>query len=134
MVAVAVGFVVVFVIVVVVGFVVVFVIVVVAGFSFAFDMVLVDVVVVVVTLAGATVAFAIGAVVATALLEVESFCVAHAVMEQRTSVLRVRFMPRDSTTEALWTHPMQIFKQLRSSPTLWGFALKCLRVNSHAIA
>jgi hypothetical protein len=40
---------------------------------------------------------------------VASFCVAHAVMEQRTSVLRVRFMPRDSTTEAPWTHPMQIF-------------------------
>ena len=119
MVAVAVGFVVVFVIVVVV----------VVGFSIAFDMVLV-----VVALAGATVAFAVGAVVATALLEVESFCVAHAVMEQRTSVMRVRFMPRNSTTEALWTHPMQIFKQLRSSPTLWGFALKCLRVNSHAIA
>ena len=92
-----------------VGFVVVFVIVVVVvvGFSIAFDMVLV--VVVVVALAGATVAFAVGAVVATALLEVESFCVAHAVMEQRTSVLRVRFMPRDSTTEAPWTHPMQIF-------------------------
>ena len=80
-----------------VGFVVVFVIVVVAGFSFAFDMVLVDVVVVVVTLAGATVALAIGAVVATALLEVESFCVAHAVMEQRTSVMRVSFIPRDSS-------------------------------------
>ena len=64
------------------------------GFAFAFDMVLVDVVV---ALAGAAVAFAVGAVVATALLEVESFCVAHAVMEQRTSVMRVRFMPRDST-------------------------------------
>ena len=74
--------------------------------GFAFDMVLVDVVV---ALTGAAVAFEVGAVVATALLEVESFCVAHAVMEQRTSVLRVRFMPRDSTTEALWTHPMQIF-------------------------
>ena len=98
-VAVAVGFVVVFVIVVVV----------VVGVSIAFDMVLVDVVVVVVALAGTAVAFEDGAVVATALLEVESFCVAHAVMEQRTSVLRVRFMPRDSTTEALWTHPMQIF-------------------------
>jgi len=108
-VAVAVGFVFVFVIVVVVGFVVVFVIVVVAGFSFAFDMVLVDVVVVVVALAGAAVAFEVGAVVATALLEVESFLEAHAVMEQRTSVMRVRFMPRNSTTEALWTHPMQIF-------------------------
>ena len=113
MVAFAVGFV--FVIAVVVGFVVVvvfvfmFVIVVVAGFSFAFDMVLVDVVVVVVALAGAAIAFEVGAVVATALLEVESFCVAHAVMEQRTSVMRVRFMPRNSTTEAPWTHPMQIF-------------------------
>ena len=63
--------------------------------AFAFDMVLV--VVVVVTLAGAAVAFEVGAVVAVALLEVASFCVAHAVMEQRTSVLRVRFMPRDST-------------------------------------
>ena len=88
-VAFAVGFVVVFVIV--------FVIVVVAGFSFAFDMVLVDVVVVVVTLAGAAVAFKAGEFVSTALLEVESFCEAQAVMEQRTSVLRVRFMPRDST-------------------------------------
>ncbi len=80
-----------------VGFVVVFVIVVVVvvGFSIAFDMVLV--VVVVVTLAGAAVAFEDGAVVATALLEVESFCVAHAVMEQRTSVMRVSFIPRDST-------------------------------------
>ena len=97
MVAVAVGFVVVFVIVVVVGFVVVFVIVVVFGFSFAFEMVLVDVVVVVVTLAGAAVAFEVGAVVATALLEVESFCVAHAVMEQKTSVMMVSFIPRDST-------------------------------------
>ena len=105
MVTFAVGFVVVFVIVVVVGFV----IVVVVGFSFAFDMVLVDVVVVVVALAGAAVAFEVGAVVATALLEVESFFEAHAVMEQRTSVMRVRFMPRDSTTEAPWTHPMQIF-------------------------
>ena len=74
-----------------VGFVVVFVVVV----GFAFDMVLV--VVVVVTLAGAAVAFEVGAVVAVALLEVESFCVAHAVIEQRTSVMRVRFMPRDST-------------------------------------
>ena len=72
--------------------------------AFAFDMVLV-----VVALAGTAVAFEDGAVVATALLEVESFCVAHAVMEQRTSVLRVRFMPRNSTTEAPWTHPMQIF-------------------------
>ncbi len=63
--------------------------------GFAFDMVLV--VVVVVTLAGAAVAFEVGAVVATALLEVESFCVAHAVMEQRTSVMRVSFIPRDST-------------------------------------
>ena len=89
MVAFAVGFVVVFVIVVVV--------VVGVGVSFAFDMVLVDVVVVVVALAGATVAFAVGAVVATALLEVESFCVAHAVMEQRTSVMMVSFIPRDST-------------------------------------
>ena len=60
-------------------------------------------------LAGAVVAFEVGAVVAATLLEVESFCVAHAVMEQRTSVMRVRFMPRNSTTEALWTHPMQIF-------------------------
>ena len=93
MVTFAVGFVVVFVIVVVVGFV----IVVVVGFSFAFDMVLVDVVVVVVALAGAAVAFEVGAVVATALLEVESFCVAHAVMEQRTSVMMVSFIPRDST-------------------------------------
>ena len=88
--------------VVAVGFVVVFVVEV----AFAFDMVLVDVVV---ALAGATVAFEVGAVVATALLEVESLFVAHAVMEQRTSVMRVRFMPRNSTTEALWTHPMQIF-------------------------
>jgi len=96
---VAVGFVIVFVIVVVVGFVIVFVIVVVvvAGFSFAFDMVLVDVVVVVVTLAGAAVAFEVGAVVAAALLEVKSFCVAHAVMEQKTSVMRVSFIPRNST-------------------------------------
>ena len=95
--AVAFGFV--FVIVVVVGFVVVFVfvIVVVFGFSFAFDMVLIDVVVVVVTLAGAAVAFEVGAVVATALLEVESLCVAHAVIEQITSVMRVSFIPRDST-------------------------------------
>ncbi len=90
-----------------VGFVVVFVIVVMVGF--AFDMVLVDVVVVVMALAGAAIAFEVGAVVATALLEVESFCVAHAVMEQRTSVMRVSFIPRDSTTEAPWTHPMQIF-------------------------
>ena len=88
--------------VVAVGFVVVFVVEV----AFAFDMVLVDVVV---ALAGATFAFAVGAVVAAALLEVESFFVAHAVMEQRTSVMRVRFMPRNSTTEAPWTHPMQIF-------------------------
>ena len=80
-----------------VGFVVVFVIVVVAGFSFAFDMMLVDVVVVVVALAGAAIAFEVGAVVATALLEVESFFVAHAVMEQRTSVMMVSFIPRDST-------------------------------------
>ena len=78
-----------------VGFVVVVVFVVMVGFAFAFDMVLV--VVVVVTLAGAAVAFEVGAVVATALLEVESFCVAHAVMEQRTSVMRVSFIPRDST-------------------------------------
>jgi len=78
-----------------VGFVVVVVFVVMVGFAFAFDMVLV--VVVVVTLAGAAVAFEVGAVVAAALLEVESFFVAHAVMEQRTSVMRVRFMPRDST-------------------------------------
>ena len=97
MIVVAVGFVIVFVIVVVVGFVVVFVIVVVFGFSFAFDMVLVDVVVVVVTLAGAAVEFAVGAVVVAALLEVESFFVAHAVMEQRTSVMRVSFIPRGST-------------------------------------
>ena len=62
--------------------------------AFAFDMVLVDVVV---ALAGAAVAFAVGAVVAAALLEVESFCVAHAVMEQRTSVMMVSFIPRDST-------------------------------------
>ena len=59
--------------------------------AFAFDMVLV------VALAGTAVAFEDGAVVATALLEVESFCVAHAVMEQRTSVMRVSFIPRDST-------------------------------------
>ena len=90
-----------------VGFVVVFVFVVVVGFAFAVDMVLV--VVVVMTLAGAAIAFEVGAVVATALLEVESFCEAQAVMEQRTSVMRVRFMPRNSTTEAPWTHPMQIF-------------------------
>ena len=77
-----------------VGFVVVFVFVVEVGFSFAFDMVLVDVVV---ALAGAVVAFEVGAVVAAALLEVESFFVAHAVMEQRTSVMRVSFIPRDST-------------------------------------
>ena len=77
-----------------VGFVVVFVFVVEVGFSFAFDMVLVDVVL---ALAGAAVAFAVGAVVAAALLEVESFFVAHAVMEQRTSVMRVSFIPRDST-------------------------------------
>ena len=87
MVAFAVEFVVVFVFVVEVGFA--------FAFAFAFDMVLV--VVVVVTLAGAAVAFEVGAVVATALLEVESFCVAHAVMEQKTSVMRVSFMPRDST-------------------------------------
>ena len=62
--------------------------------AFAFDMVLVDVVV---ALAGAAVAFAVGAVVAAALLEVESFFVAHAVMEQRTSVMMVSFIPRDST-------------------------------------
>jgi hypothetical protein len=60
-------------------------------------MVLVDVVVVVVTLAGAAIAFEVGSVVATALLEVESFFVAHAVMEQRTNVMRVSFIPRDST-------------------------------------
>ena len=71
-----------------VGFVVVFVVVV----GFAFDMVLV-----VVALAGTAVAFEDGAVVAAALLEVESFCVAHAVMEQRTSVMGVSFIPRDST-------------------------------------
>ena len=59
--------------------------------AFAFDMVLV------VALAGAAVAFEDGAVVATALLEVASCCVAHAVMEQRTSVMRVSFIPRDST-------------------------------------
>ena len=99
MVVFAAGFVVV--VVVVVGFAFAF------AFAFAFDMVLV--VVVVVTLAGAAVAFEVGAVVAATLLEVESFCVAHAVMEQRTSVLRVRFMPRNSNTEAPWTHPMQIF-------------------------
>ncbi len=85
MLAFAVGFVVVVEFVFVVGF----------AFAFAFDMVLV--VVSVVTLAGAAVAFEDGAVVATALLEVESFCVAHAVMEQRTSVMRVSFIPRDST-------------------------------------
>ena len=73
---------------------VVFVFVVEVGFSFAFDMVLVDVVV---ALAGAAVAFAVGAVVAAALLEVESFFVAHAVMEQKISVMRVSFIPRDST-------------------------------------
>ena len=64
------------------------------GFAFAIDMVLVDVVV---ALAGAAVAFEVVAVVAAALLEVESFFVAHAVMEQRTSVMRVSFIPRDST-------------------------------------
>ena len=74
--------------VVAVGFVVVFVVEV----AFAFDMVLVDVVV-----AGAAVAFEVVAVVAAALLEVESFFVAHAVMEQRTSVMMVSFIPRDST-------------------------------------
>ena len=79
--------------VVAVGFVVVFVVEV----AFAFDMVLVDVVVLVAALAGAAVAFAVGAVVAAALLEVESFFVAHAVMEQRTSVMMVSFIPRDST-------------------------------------
>ncbi len=68
---------------------------------FVFGIVLVVVVVVVVMLAGAA--------VAAVVVLVASFCVAHAVMEQRTSVLRVRFMPRDSTTEAPWTHPMQIF-------------------------
>ena len=73
-----------------VGFVVVFVVEV----AFAFDMVLVDVVV---ALAGAAVAFAVGAVVAAALLEVESFFVAHAVMEQKISVMMVSFIPRDST-------------------------------------
>ena len=62
--------------------------------AFAFDMVLVDVVV---ALAGATFAFAVGAVVAVALLEVASFCVAQAVMEQRTSVMMVSFITRDST-------------------------------------
>ncbi len=62
------------------------------AFAFAFDMVLV-----VVALAGAAVAFAVGAVVAAALLEVESFFVAHAVMEQKTSVMRVSFITRDST-------------------------------------
>jgi len=87
MVAFAVEFVVVFVFVVEVGFA--------FAFAFAFDMVLV--VVVVVTLAGAAVEFAVGAVVAAALLEVESFFVAHAVMEQRTSVMRVSFIPRGST-------------------------------------
>ena len=79
--------------VVAVGFVVVFVVEV----AFAFDMVLVDVVVLVAALAGAAVAFAVGAVVAAALLEVESFFVAHAVMEQKISVMRVSFIPRDST-------------------------------------
>ncbi len=77
-----------------VGFVVVFVFVVEVGFSFAFDMVLVDVVV---ALAGAAVALAVGAVIAAALLEVESFFVAHAVMEQKTRVMMVSFIPRDST-------------------------------------
>ena len=66
----------------------------VVGFAFAFDMVLVDVVV---ALAGAAVAFEVGAVVAAALLEVESFFVAHAVMEQKISVMMVSFIPRDST-------------------------------------
>ena len=75
-----------------VEFVVVFVFVVEVGFAFAFDMVLV-----VVTLAGAAVEFAVGAVVAAALLEVESFCVAHAVMEQKISVMSVSFIPRSST-------------------------------------
>ena len=62
--------------------------------AFVFDMVLADVVV---ALAGAAVAFAVGAVVAAALLEVESFFVAHAVMEQKISVMVVSFIPRDST-------------------------------------
>ena len=80
--------------VIAVVFTVGFVFVVEVGFSFAFDMVLVDVVV---ALASAAVAFAVGAVVAAALLEVESFFVAHAVMEQKTSVMMVSFIPSDST-------------------------------------
>ena len=80
-----------------VEFAVVVVVVIVVGFRFTFDIVLVDVVVLVAALAGAAIAFEVGAVVATALLEVESFCEAHAVMEQRTSVMRVRFIPKDST-------------------------------------
>ena len=50
-----------------------------------------------------------GGAVAAVVVLVASFCVAHAVMEQRTSVMRVRFMPRNSTIEAPWTHPMPIF-------------------------
>ncbi len=61
---------------------------------FAFDLVLVDVVV---ALAGSAVAFEVVAVVAAALLEAESFCVAHAVMEQKISVMMVSFIPRHST-------------------------------------
>ena len=67
------------------------------GFRFTFDIVLVDVVVLVAALAGAAVTFAVGAGVAAALLEVESFFVAHAVMEQKISVMMVSFIPRDST-------------------------------------
>ena len=80
-----------------VEFAVVVVVVIVVGFRFTFDIVLVDVVVLVAALAGAAVAFEVGAVVAAALLEVESIFVAHAVMEQKTSVMMVRFIPRDST-------------------------------------
>ena len=80
-----------------VEFAVVVVVVIVVGFRFTFDIVLVDVVVLVAALAGAAVTFAVGAVVAAALLEVESFFVAHAVMEQKTSVMMVSFIPRDST-------------------------------------
>ena len=68
---------------------------------FVFGIVLVVVVVVVVMLAGAA--------VAAVVVLVTSFCVAHAVMEQRTSVMGVSFIPRDSTKSAPWTHPMQIF-------------------------
>ena len=66
--------------------------------TFTFEVVVAfDMVLVVVTLAGAAVAFAVGAIVAAALLEVESFFVVHAVMEQKISMMMVSFIPRDST-------------------------------------